>query len=362
MGDAASSPVLTCNAPSREELDKGLECTMCLNFLCIPTTLLCGHSFCQECLLSWLRTGQRVCPLCRSTATRPKSGGLRPSFALELACRFLYGAEYDRRIKEFEETKLIPPKASRSTPFVNTRALSFPPQSCCNPRTSRPTSRVPGRGTSSAPARCRPGPSSGRLGAGALPHALWRQRQRRRRQRGRRAEARPRPRGRAPRRPPAALPPTAAGGDAGRLRQRAGGEGGAGGAGEGAKSYIRIFRCVFIRENGRTSSRLYCGRGRVIARLARVRVRLSAYSQERVLARTLSCAHPRACAVIVRILAVVVACDRGCVWARGAYALEPVCGRACSCACGVRAVVCVRVGGGVGEEEGEGEGEGKGEG
>jgi hypothetical protein len=87
---------------------------MCLNFLCAPRTLACGHSFCEVCVLSWLRTGQRVCPLCRSTIGGGRGEcGLSPSYALELACRFLYGAEYGRRQQELDELSMIPPKVAR---------------------------------------------------------------------------------------------------------------------------------------------------------------------------------------------------------------------------------------------------------
>lgn len=50
----------------KEELTSSLECTMCLNLLCQPVTLRCGHSYCSYCITSWLRTGNNICPLCRS--------------------------------------------------------------------------------------------------------------------------------------------------------------------------------------------------------------------------------------------------------------------------------------------------------
>jgi len=98
--------------PTREELDKALECTMCLNFLCSPRTLPCGHSFCEQCILSWLRTGQRICPLCRSNICEYGECNLCPNFALEMACRYLYGEDYFKRLKELDDLQLIPPKVA----------------------------------------------------------------------------------------------------------------------------------------------------------------------------------------------------------------------------------------------------------
>ena len=53
-------------AEKNEELEKVLECPTCLNLLYQPITLLCGHSFCGVCLKSWLRSGSRICPMCRA--------------------------------------------------------------------------------------------------------------------------------------------------------------------------------------------------------------------------------------------------------------------------------------------------------
>ena len=111
--------------PSREELDKGLECTMCLNFLCAPRTLPCGHSFCEPCVLSWLRTGQRICPLCRSSISSATECGLSTNFALELACRYLYGTEYGRRLKELDDLKLIPSKVVSAPISLTLPAVTF---------------------------------------------------------------------------------------------------------------------------------------------------------------------------------------------------------------------------------------------
>eukprot|EP01017_Pseudomicrothorax_dubius_P005532 TRINITY_DN1141_c0_g1_i1.p1 TRINITY_DN1141_c0_g1~~TRINITY_DN1141_c0_g1_i1.p1 ORF type:complete len:203 (+),score=3.22 TRINITY_DN1141_c0_g1_i1:144-752(+) len=51
-----------------EVLDlKDIECPICLGTLRLPTTLYCGHNFCQSCVREVLqRAGAMRCPLCRS--------------------------------------------------------------------------------------------------------------------------------------------------------------------------------------------------------------------------------------------------------------------------------------------------------
>lgn len=56
----------------KEQLASSLECTMCLNLLCQPVTLRCGHSYCSCCITSWMRTGNNICPLCRSPGQSKK--------------------------------------------------------------------------------------------------------------------------------------------------------------------------------------------------------------------------------------------------------------------------------------------------
>ena len=48
-----------------EELVDCLLCSICLNTLCKPITLHCGHTFCAGCIQKWTR-GNNSCPCCRS--------------------------------------------------------------------------------------------------------------------------------------------------------------------------------------------------------------------------------------------------------------------------------------------------------
>lgn len=53
---------------STEPSSSDLQCNICLNVLNAPRTLsTCGHSFCGDCLFSWLQRDQ-TCPLCRQDA------------------------------------------------------------------------------------------------------------------------------------------------------------------------------------------------------------------------------------------------------------------------------------------------------
>lgn len=49
-------------------LEKGLQCPICIDFLCSPVKLECGHAFCRLCLLQSTRLAPdgRRCPACRS--------------------------------------------------------------------------------------------------------------------------------------------------------------------------------------------------------------------------------------------------------------------------------------------------------
>ena len=43
-----------------------LECAVCLELLCQPVSLHCGHTFCRVCLVESLRRVKKTCPTCRA--------------------------------------------------------------------------------------------------------------------------------------------------------------------------------------------------------------------------------------------------------------------------------------------------------
>jgi hypothetical protein len=47
------------------ELQKSVECGICLDFLFDPIVGCCGHSFCASCIGAMLSGGARTCPVCR---------------------------------------------------------------------------------------------------------------------------------------------------------------------------------------------------------------------------------------------------------------------------------------------------------
>lgn len=42
-----------------------LECSLCLNLICQPISISCGHTFCRLCLVKSLRHHKKKCPTCR---------------------------------------------------------------------------------------------------------------------------------------------------------------------------------------------------------------------------------------------------------------------------------------------------------
>ena len=58
-----------------EEVDTSTNCAVCLEEYKHKTNVLylnlneavkvCDHKFCQECIVNWVRTNHKTCPLCR---------------------------------------------------------------------------------------------------------------------------------------------------------------------------------------------------------------------------------------------------------------------------------------------------------
>ena len=56
-----------------------MECPICKDITQADVTLRCNHSFCPQCIVSWLRTGKTSCPVCRDDPN-PVKGGWKDAF------------------------------------------------------------------------------------------------------------------------------------------------------------------------------------------------------------------------------------------------------------------------------------------
>ncbi|XP_068131213.1 E3 ubiquitin/ISG15 ligase TRIM25-like [Hyperolius riggenbachi] len=91
------------------ELRKELECSICLNTYTNPITLLCGHSFCWECMDGVLDTqktsGGYSCPECREKIQgKPK---LKRNTTLHNIVQYFLYAESDKEDSQFSDTQVL---------------------------------------------------------------------------------------------------------------------------------------------------------------------------------------------------------------------------------------------------------------
>ncbi|KAJ1899006.1 E3 ubiquitin ligase [Kickxella alabastrina] len=61
---AAQNIKLELSASVMAHIENSLACSICMDAFTYPHSLACGHTFCQECLLSWLLRNKK-CPVCR---------------------------------------------------------------------------------------------------------------------------------------------------------------------------------------------------------------------------------------------------------------------------------------------------------
>ena len=78
-----------------------LNCSICLTFFTDPVMLLCGHSFCRECINRSLSL-QRQCPQCR--ADIPEKGKCLPT---NHSLKSLVEKEVDKLRREQENVKEV---------------------------------------------------------------------------------------------------------------------------------------------------------------------------------------------------------------------------------------------------------------
>ena len=95
---------------TREEI----SCLVCLNILTNPTTLLCGHNFCMECITKYwdqeVSTGICCCPCCRRAFTpRPtlKNNTMLEKMVVKLSKTVL------------QDGPPLPPRAPDDTPVCS---------------------------------------------------------------------------------------------------------------------------------------------------------------------------------------------------------------------------------------------------
>ncbi|XP_076477413.1 breast cancer type 1 susceptibility protein homolog [Bombus vancouverensis nearcticus] len=51
-------------------IQKCLQCTICLNTISEPVKTLCGHRFCRQCIQTLLQSKNALCPLCNRAIQR----------------------------------------------------------------------------------------------------------------------------------------------------------------------------------------------------------------------------------------------------------------------------------------------------
>ena len=82
------------------EILKILECPICQEVCRDVVNTRCGHSFCKECLTSWLRRNKKQCPECRMPDIYEAE--MRPTFALRNVIATLPKTDHEaKRIKNY---------------------------------------------------------------------------------------------------------------------------------------------------------------------------------------------------------------------------------------------------------------------
>ena len=79
-------------------------CTICLELLCHPATLICQHSFCINCISNVNVNAKIVCPLCRCTSYVSK---LSKNILLHKILLEKFGDVYKQRCNNVEKSRII---------------------------------------------------------------------------------------------------------------------------------------------------------------------------------------------------------------------------------------------------------------
>ena len=96
--EATADPPPTLARPPVEPLaENSFDCPICLEILCEPVTLPCGHSFCAACVTDTLAAAAARCPSCRAEVPGRVAGDLRVNRLLEQVVHAKAPAAYDAR-------------------------------------------------------------------------------------------------------------------------------------------------------------------------------------------------------------------------------------------------------------------------
>ena len=99
MSENSSSSTNT----SLSSLTSILECQLCLNLICEPVSISCGHSFCKVCLAKSLKH-RKKCPICRAVChTIPEIA--QENIMIKGLCLATNPIEYQTRLIECQKEK-----------------------------------------------------------------------------------------------------------------------------------------------------------------------------------------------------------------------------------------------------------------
>ncbi|CEL94050.1 unnamed protein product [Vitrella brassicaformis CCMP3155] len=77
-----------------------LECSICLQVVCQPICVPCGHTFCRSCLVSSMKVSRKKCPSCRAVCLIDPVQSSECRMLADLARAVLGVAAYTERLEE----------------------------------------------------------------------------------------------------------------------------------------------------------------------------------------------------------------------------------------------------------------------
>lgn len=92
--------------PVLQSLAPILECSLCLNLVCEPISISCGHTFCRVCLVASLRRHKKQCPACRAVC-HVSAEEANENNVIKQICQHLYPQRYEQRLVEGEGARAV---------------------------------------------------------------------------------------------------------------------------------------------------------------------------------------------------------------------------------------------------------------